>query len=56
MRNPTLVALLVSVVWNLALAADDFALLKEERIGPLRIDLPESDLPGRGSGIAHQGQ
>lgn len=37
MRNPTLVALLVSVVWNLALAADDFALLKEERIGPLRL-------------------
>jgi hypothetical protein len=44
MRNPTLVALLVSVVWNLALAADDFALLKEERIGPLRLDLPASEV------------
>ena len=42
-RNPPLVALLLGMVWNLALAADEFALMNEERIGPLRFGQPAAE-------------
>ncbi len=44
MHNKLFAALLLGTVWNLALAADEFALLKAERIGPLRIALPEREV------------
>ena len=44
MHNKLFAALLLGTVWNLALAADEFTLLKAERIGPLRIGLPEGEV------------
>ena len=44
MHNKLFAALLLGTVWNLALAADEFALLKAERIGPLRVDLPAREV------------
>lgn len=37
-------ALLLGGVWNRAPAADEFALLKAERIGPLRVGLPAREV------------
>lgn len=42
MHNIRMAAFLLAVVTNLA-AADEFALLKEERIGPLRVDQPAAE-------------
>jgi hypothetical protein len=36
-RNPPVIVLLLGMVGNLALAADEFALMKKQRIGPLRL-------------------
>ena len=45
MRPALIMALLTAVIGSFpAVAADEFALLKSERIGPLRIDLPEREL------------
>lgn len=42
MHNTRMAVLLLAIISNLA-AADEFALLKEERIGPLRVDQPAAE-------------
>ena len=44
MNKARMAALLLAIVWQSPAAADAFALLKEERIGPLRLDLPASEV------------
>lgn len=45
MRQSGMMALLLAVLGSVpVVAADEFALLKTERIGPLRIDLPEGEV------------
>ena len=44
MSKPSIAALLLGILWNLpVVVADEFALLRAERIGPLRIDQPAAE-------------
>ena len=56
MHQTLIIVLLLVVVGSFpVMAADEFALLKEERIGPLRIDLPEQEVERRIACKPHRG-
>ena len=42
-HKTVIAALLLGILWNLPVPADEFALLKKERIGPLHLDQPAAE-------------